>query len=197
MNQVLRGRVQAGKGDASRWLSLFNAAYSRKLGHPIYPGSLNLALDHDFRWFDPAYKAHLICFGRGEYGGDRDILFLPCELGVPGRRKAWLWTPTTAARERADPWVIELVSDVRLRDVYAIEDGSSLEITLSLGPELPDSPNQAKRSGEVFQGVALLRRQRAGQRVLRRGVALGYRLAVITPAQRRASARLGSGAGAG
>jgi hypothetical protein len=65
MNQVLRGRVQAGKGDASRWLSLFNAAYSRKLGHPIYPGSLNLALDHDFRWFDPAYKAHLICFGRG------------------------------------------------------------------------------------------------------------------------------------
>jgi len=37
---ILRGRVQPGKGDASRWLGLFNDAYVRKTGMPIFPGSL-------------------------------------------------------------------------------------------------------------------------------------------------------------
>ena len=31
------GRVQSGKGDASRWLSKFNAAYSQKVGAPVFP----------------------------------------------------------------------------------------------------------------------------------------------------------------
>jgi len=32
MSELLAGKVQAGFGDASRWLKLFNAAYSEKLG---------------------------------------------------------------------------------------------------------------------------------------------------------------------
>jgi hypothetical protein len=42
---LLAGRVQSGKGDASRWLALFNTAYSRKTGMPVFAGSLNVALD--------------------------------------------------------------------------------------------------------------------------------------------------------
>ena len=132
--QRLRGRVQAGKGDAARWLLRFNAAYSRKLGRTIYPGSLNLALEHNFNWFDPAYQAHRIWFGREAYGCERDILQLPCELIVPDKRKAWLWTTTTAAQEHLDSRVIELLSDARLREAYALEDGSILELSLSLTP---------------------------------------------------------------
>ena len=144
---MLRGRVQAGKGDASRWLSLFNAAYCRKLSHPIYPGSLNLALDHDFIWLEPAYQAHIVCFGREEYGGERDILLLPCVLSVPDQRRAWLWTTTTAARGRADRWVIELLSDVRLRAAHALEEGSILELSLRLSPQhpAPQSSNDEPR----------------------------------------------------
>ena len=44
MNELLAGKVQAGFGDASRWLKLFNAAYSQKLGMLVFPGSLNIAL---------------------------------------------------------------------------------------------------------------------------------------------------------
>ena len=32
MSELLAGKVQSGFGDASRWLKLFNPAYSEKLG---------------------------------------------------------------------------------------------------------------------------------------------------------------------
>jgi CTP-dependent riboflavin kinase len=100
MSELLAGKIQAGFGDASRWLKLFNAAYSEKLGMSVFPGSLNISLDHVFDWFDARYEARRIWFGREEYGGERDILLLPCELVSLDNRKAFLWTPTTAARDR-------------------------------------------------------------------------------------------------
>ena len=69
-----QARFRLGFGDASRCLKLFNGGYSEKLGMPVFPRSLNIALDHVFDWFDARYKAHRIWFGREEYGGERDIL---------------------------------------------------------------------------------------------------------------------------
>jgi hypothetical protein len=80
MSELLAGKVQAGLGNASHWLKLFNTAYREKLGMPVFPGSLNIALDHVFDWFATGYEAHRIWFGREEYGGERDILLLPCQL---------------------------------------------------------------------------------------------------------------------
>lgn len=128
MSELLAGRVQAGFSNASHWLKLFNAAYSKKLGIPVFPGSLNIALDHVFDWFDARYEAHRIWFGREEYGGERDILLLPCELVSLGHRMAFLWTPTIAATDRRDPWVVEVVSDVNLRDQFGLQDGDMVEI---------------------------------------------------------------------
>ena len=128
MSKLLVGKVQGGFGDASHWLKLFNAAYSEKLGMPVFPDSLNIALDRAFDWFDARYEAHRIWFGREEYGGERDILLLPCELVSLDRRRAFLWTPTTAARDRRDPWVVEVVSDVNLRDQFGLRDGDVVEI---------------------------------------------------------------------
>ena len=131
MSELLVGKIQAGFGDASRWLKLFNAAYSQKLGIPVFPGSLNIALDDVFNWFEARYKTHIIWFGREEYGGERDILLLPCELVSLDHRKAFLWTPTTAARDRRDPWVVEIVADVNLRDHFGLQDGDQVEISVS------------------------------------------------------------------
>ena len=36
MSELLVGKVQAGFGDAARWLKLFNPAYSEKLGIPVF-----------------------------------------------------------------------------------------------------------------------------------------------------------------
>jgi CTP-dependent riboflavin kinase len=132
MRELLRGRLQSGKGDASRWLRLFNAEYSRKLQMAVYPGSLNIALEHAFDWFAARYQAHIIWFGREEYGGERDILLLPCKLMNLEHHKAFLWTPTTAARNRPDPWVVELVCDVALRETYGLQDGDVLGVEILL-----------------------------------------------------------------
>ena len=48
MSELLAGKVQVGFGAASHWLKLFNAPYSEKLGMAVFPGSLNIALDHVF-----------------------------------------------------------------------------------------------------------------------------------------------------
>jgi len=127
MSELLAGKVQAGFGDASRWLNLFNTAYSQKLGMSVFPGSLNIALDHVFNWFEARYKPHIIWFGREEYGGERDILLLPCELVSLDHRKAFLWTPTTAAKDRPDPCVVEIVADINLRNHFALQDGDVVE----------------------------------------------------------------------
>ncbi len=56
MSELLAGKVQAGLGNASHWLKLFNAAYSQKLEIAVFPGSLNIALDHVFHWSPSATK---------------------------------------------------------------------------------------------------------------------------------------------
>ena len=73
MSEVLVGKLQTGFGEASHWLKLFNVAYSEKLGMPVFPGSLNIALDHLFDWFDARYETHRIFFGQEVYGGQREV----------------------------------------------------------------------------------------------------------------------------
>src|SRR5215471_12514391 len=139
MSEFLAGKVQAGVGNASHWLKLFNAAYSKKLRMSVFPGSLNVALDHVFNWFETCYQAHTIWFGREEYGGERDILLLPCELVNLDHRKGFLWTPTTAARDRRDPWVVEVVADVNLRDHFGLQDGDVVEIRVAISKSKGES----------------------------------------------------------
>ena len=47
-------------------------------------------------------------------------------------RRAFLWTPTTAARDRRDPWVVEIVADVNLRNHFGLQDGDVFEIEVPL-----------------------------------------------------------------
>jgi len=130
MQMVLHGRIQPGKNDASKWLDKFNNAYSLKLGIPVFPVSLNLALIENFDWFAPRWKPIIIWFGKDEYGGERDILLLPCRLPKQENRRAFLWTPTTAERERPDPWVVELVTDVGMRHTYNLSNGDEVAVVI-------------------------------------------------------------------
>lgn len=128
---VLAGRVQAGKGDAAQWLRRFQDAYRRKTGIPIFPGSLNLVLDQPFDWFAESLAPRVITFAREEYGGERDILLLPCQLRLPRYEAAFLWSTTTAARWRPDPRVVEIIASVNLRGTYSLADGDRVEIEIS------------------------------------------------------------------
>ena len=96
----------------------------------VFPGSINLALDAPFNWFAPAIKDRTVWFGREEYGGERDILLVPCVLANLSGEPGMFWTPTTAARYRSDPWVVEVIAAVNLRANYGLSNGDSVEIHL-------------------------------------------------------------------
>ena len=129
---IICGRVQGGQNNASHWLAKFNKAYSRKTGMAIFPGSLNLCLEHDFDWLSFVSSPSTIRFDKEEYGGDRDILLLPCTLTNLDRRRAFLWTTTTAIRDRTSRSVIEIISDVKLREAYDLCDGSIVELSIAV-----------------------------------------------------------------
>jgi CTP-dependent riboflavin kinase len=122
--------VQSGVGDASKWLSRFNAEYSTKVQMPVYPGSLNLALAEPFDWHASSVAARSIWFGRDEYGGERDILLVPVVLESLSEHPAFLWTTTAAARNRSDAHVVELISNVHLRSTFALRDGDEIRVRL-------------------------------------------------------------------
>lgn len=128
MKETLRGRVCSGQNNASHWLNLYNSAYRQKTGMNIYPGSLNLCLDRKFDWRAAHYRSLIIWFGRKEMGGERDILLLPCMLANLGYRKAFLWTTTNLNHDDAE--IIEIITDVRLRDEYNLNDGDLVKVEI-------------------------------------------------------------------
>lgn len=132
---TVRGRVEAGVGDAGRWLARFNAAYGRALGYAPYPGSLNLRLAAPFDWTDGRFGAHVIPLARATYGGERDILLLECRIRTLADYRAHLWTTTTP--RPVEEWqVIELLADVSLRDTWGLVDGQELTVDI-VGTAVP------------------------------------------------------------
>jgi CTP-dependent riboflavin kinase len=132
MKITLTGRIHSGKNDASYWLQRFHAPYCQKTGMDIFPGSLNLELEASFDWYAKRYRPHIVWFGRDEYGGERDILLLPCILSKLDRKQAFLWTTTTAAHDRPNKNLIEVITDVPLRASYGLVDGDRVDVELSL-----------------------------------------------------------------
>jgi CTP-dependent riboflavin kinase len=132
MIELLRGRVEPGVNDASKWLSLFNAAYSRKLGMPVFPGSLNLRLTEPFDWLASRYEPNIIRFGKAEYGGERDILLLRCNLASLEGRRAFLWTPIHPILGVGMAYTVEIVADIKLRAAYGLTDGALVEVELDV-----------------------------------------------------------------
>jgi CTP-dependent riboflavin kinase len=126
----LIGRVETGQGDASRWLAKFNHAYATKIGTPIFPGSLNLRLSEPLDWKTTTVRGLTIEFSREEYGGERDILLVPCRLTSLDGLRAHLWTTSRVLSDPDPPYLIEVVTSVGLRDAFGLEDGDLVELEL-------------------------------------------------------------------
>src|SRR3954468_6660221 len=70
---------------------------------PCSPDSLNVALGAPFDWFAPPIEERIVWFGREEYGGERDILLLPCVLTNLKVKTARLCVPTPTTRTPTTP----------------------------------------------------------------------------------------------
>lgn len=121
---VLRGRVVSGLGDFSFWMEKLEEHYTRKTGMKLFPGTLNVLLDKP--WSLPAQCVRL---EKEEYGGRVSVNLVPCCIF---ERSAFvLRTDLNESGLGPHPKnLIEIATDVKLRDVYRLCDGDEVEVHL-------------------------------------------------------------------
>jgi riboflavin kinase, archaea type len=120
---TLRGRVVAGTGNFSYWLEKLSDHYQRKTGMKLFPGTLNLRLDEE--WRRPA--TGFVRLEKEEYGGVVSVSIIPCS--VFGRKAFILRTDGAEFNETDhDRITLEIATDVKLRDAFGLKDGDVVEV---------------------------------------------------------------------
>jgi riboflavin kinase len=121
---LLRGRVVSGLGNFSYWIEKLEEHYFRKTGLHLYPGTLNVRLTE--AWSVPENCMRL---EGAEYGGTVSVSLIPCR--VFGREAFVLRTDLNQSGNGPHPKsLIEIATDVRLRDAYQLVDGDMVEVEI-------------------------------------------------------------------
>jgi CTP-dependent riboflavin kinase len=120
---TLRGRVSAGIGDLSGWMTRYSDAYERATGTALVPGSLNVILDQPWVMTDPAVRLEASEVGVG-------MGLMPCVVsGIA------CWVLRTDRNNRGegdhDLNVLEIVSGAHLRTALGLQDGDGVTVELS------------------------------------------------------------------
>jgi CTP-dependent riboflavin kinase len=120
---ILRGVIRSGKGDFAYWLKKLQSIYAQKTGLKLFPGTLNVHLNGQ-NYPTPANPLRL---EKEEYGGTVSVSIIPCRIF--GRR-AFILRPDTDDGKLGDPpeAILEIATDVKLRDAYALSDGDVVEV---------------------------------------------------------------------
>jgi len=118
----LRGKVESGIGDFGGWIEKLEAHYERKTGVTLYPGTLNIRLAEPY-----TVPAGCDRLEASEYGGSVSVNIVPC--WILGRRAFILRTDGNEGGKGRHPHtVVEIASDVKLRDEYHLVDGDEVFI---------------------------------------------------------------------
>jgi len=115
---ILKGKVKAGTNNASYWINKLDELYTLKTGMKLYPGTLNIELPEQF-----IPPSNVIRLEKEEHGGHVSVSILPCSIFG---RKAFIIRTDTDDRLN----IIEIATDVRLRDEYCLGDGDIVEVTI-------------------------------------------------------------------
>lgn len=121
---VLKGVVVSGMGNFSFWLKKLESFYTKKTGMHLFPGTLNLRLEEPYSLPDEVIRLE-----KEEYGGTVSVSMVACS--VFGRRAFLLRTDANEAGKGHHPKnIIEIATDIKLRDAYALRDGDEVEVHL-------------------------------------------------------------------
>ena len=123
---ILRGVVRSGKGDFSFWLDKLEAHYTRKTGMKLFPGTLNVHLiEQTFPIPQPCLRLE-----KEEYGGQVSVSMVPCRIFG---RAAFILRTDTDTGKLGDPSeaILEIATDVKLREVYGLRDGDIVEVEVA------------------------------------------------------------------
>lgn len=121
------GKVVSGMGSFSFWIDKLHDHYLRKIGMHLYPGTLNIQLEQPY-----SLPKSVIRLEGYEYGGTVSVSMVPCRIS--GRPAFLLRTDLNEQGRGHHPkTIIEIATNVRLRDALGLQDGDTVEI------EIPDS----------------------------------------------------------
>jgi riboflavin kinase len=117
-------QVVSGTGDCAQWIEKYRDQYLRKTGLRLYPGTLNVRLQQPFRM-----PPSVVRLEASELGGRVSVNILHCRVfQLPSL------ILRTDANERGDGdhprTIIEIASDVRLRDAYNLSDGDEVVVEI-------------------------------------------------------------------
>ena len=118
----LRGKVVSGMGNFSYWIEKLECHYHRKTGMHLFPGTLNVQLDHPY-----SLPAKVTRLEAEEYDGAVSINIVPCRIF--GKSGFILRTDANEQGRGHHPkTIIEIASDVKLRYYFQLADGDQIEI---------------------------------------------------------------------
>jgi riboflavin kinase len=121
------GKVVSGMGNFSFWIEKLHDYYFRKTGVHFYPGTLNVELEQPY-----SLPKDVIRLEGHEYGGTVSVSMVPCT--IEGRKAFLLRTDLNEQGLGHHPkTIIEIATEVRLRDALGLKDGDVVVI------EIPDS----------------------------------------------------------
>jgi CTP-dependent riboflavin kinase len=120
----LRGRVAGGRGDLAHWMTVYAEAYQRVTGLRLFPGSLDVVLDHEYHVPEDRLRIE-----PADLGGRVGMHLGPCTIG--GRRGFFLRTDQNeAGTGHPGRHVVEVAVAVHLDQTRALADGDMVEIVV-------------------------------------------------------------------
>jgi riboflavin kinase len=122
---VLRGKVVSGIGNFSFWIEQLHEHYFLKTGMRLFPGTLNLELEEPY-----SLPKQVIRLEAQEYGGTVTVNIVPCSIF--GRKAFILRTDANEEGRGHHPrTIIEVATDVKLREQFHLKDGDIVEVFTS------------------------------------------------------------------
>lgn len=137
---VLRGRVVTGMGSFSYWIEKLGDHYERKTGMRLFPGTLNLELEEPY-----SLPGRVMRLEGWEYGGSVSVNIVPCLIrvsitdsnrasaggSIQGKSGFILRTDANEEGRGHHPkTIVEVATDVKLRELFGLSDGDVVEIEI-------------------------------------------------------------------
>lgn len=125
LHRTLKGKVQSGQGNFSYWIDKLSIYYEAKTGMGFFPGTLNIQLDEPYNLPTDAIRLE-----KEEYDGSVSVSIQECTIF--GRKAFILRTDGNATDNGDHPrTIIEIATDVKLREQYNLVDGDIVEVELN------------------------------------------------------------------
>ena len=114
----LKGIVKKGLGDALFWVKKIEDIFYKKTNMKLFYGTLNIELEK------PYELENYRLIKKEEYGGTQDVYVQECKIL---ERQAYI---VRAEKTAHSSNVIEVVSDVKLREWFNLRDEDAIQIEL-------------------------------------------------------------------